>query len=118
MAAAAAGPAGAETPLVRQLLNSSSSSDRRAAARALLASGDELPAWVRAVAEYEGASGCTQRRTAVDGIVAVRHPSATAALERTVNASRRGCGTFGARDCYSCFRPAAERGLRTLQGLP
>ncbi|MBK8407754.1 MAG: serine/threonine protein kinase [Sandaracinaceae bacterium] len=118
VAAAAAGPVGAETPLVRQLLNSSSSSDRRAAARALLASGDELPAWVRAVAEYEGASGCTQRRTAVDGIVAVRHPSATAALERTVNASRRGCGTFGARDCYSCFRPAAERGLRTLQGLP
>jgi hypothetical protein len=118
VAAVAAGPVGAETPLVRQLLNGSSSSDRRAAARALLASGDELPAWVRAVAEYEGASGCTQRRTAVDGIVAVRHPSATAALERTVNASRRGCGTFGARDCYSCFRPAAERGLRTLQGLP
>lgn len=109
---------GADSPLVRQLLHASSASDRRAAARALLAMGDRLPDWVRAVAEYEGATGCTQRRTAVDGIVAVRHPSATAALERTVSASRRGCGTFGQRDCYSCFRPAAERGLRTLQGQP
>lgn len=107
--------ADADSPLVRQLLHASSGSDRRAAARALLASGDELPTWVRAVAAYEGASGCTERRAAVDGIVAVRHPSATAALERTVNASRRGCGTFGTRDCYSCFRSAAERGLRTLR---
>jgi hypothetical protein len=105
-----------ENPLVRQLLHSSSGSERRAAARALLASGDALPMWVSAVARYEGASGCSERRAAVEGIVAAQHPSATAALERTVNASRRGCGTLGMRDCYSCFRSAAERGLRTLRG--
>ncbi|MEZ4326719.1 MAG: serine/threonine-protein kinase [Polyangiales bacterium] len=104
------------SPLVRQMLHANSASDRRAAARALRASGDALPDWVAAVAAYEGASGCTERRAAVDGIVAVRHPSATASLERTVNASRRGCGTFGTRDCYSCFRGAAERGLRALRG--
>jgi hypothetical protein len=109
---------GVETPLVRQLLHASSASERRAAARALLASGNALPEWVRAVANYEGATGCAERRSAVDGIVAVRHPNATAALERTVSSSRRGCGTFGARDCHACFRPAAERGLRTLQGQP
>ena len=113
-------PAGAtdsaESPLVRQMLHSHSGSERRAAARALLASGDALPMWVSAVARYEGASGCTARRAAVAGIVAAQHPSATGALERTVNASRRGCGTLGMRDCYSCFRSAAERGLRTLRG--
>lgn len=101
--------------LVRQMLDGGRASERRTAARALLASGEDLPDWVQAVATYEGASGCSARRAAVQGLVDANHPSATASLERTVNASRRGCGAFGTRDCYACFRSAAERGLRSIR---
>ncbi len=92
---------------VSRLLDGRYRHQRRSAAEELRNAGDQVPGWVRAVADLELASSCVARRDALTRLADYAEPATLPALTR-MRETRTGCGRGRRSDCYACVREEIE----------
>jgi len=104
---------------VTVMLQGADRRDRRRAAQWIIdhEPADDVPAWIRGVAELEMARGCDSLEAAIAKIVEAGDPRALPTLHRYARSPRRGCGFLDMSDCYSCIRPELRDAIRGLEGV-
>lgn len=96
--------------------------ERREAARWLRnyrpTATEHLPAYAIAVADFEIARGCNNRKASIRRIRDLKDPRALPALQRIANTPKSGCGFLSLGDCHACIRDAVNDAVRNLKRKP
>ncbi|MCX7808919.1 MAG: serine/threonine protein kinase, partial [Deltaproteobacteria bacterium] len=101
-----------------EMLTSDRSDVRRKEAKRVLkrAKKEDVPSLVYALARFEDARECEEKRLALREVRAIQDPRALPALERLARAPRRGCGFFNLEDCWKCLRRELRATIHELRG--
>ena len=125
-----AGPAGSEDsangtglpaalePQLEQLVQGATREQRVGAARALLGHIpiDETPEYVRALAHFQLAETCVDKREPLENLQSLNDRRALPALVLNSERAKVGCGVAGSRkDCLACMRPELEALINELE---
>jgi len=97
---------------VQALIESHPAAAREAAARRVLqANPTAVPGVARELARLELARSCTDKRAALQGLLALNDSRATPALRRLSGEPATGCGPHKDQDCLACLRRELHAGL-------
>jgi hypothetical protein len=91
--------------------------ERRNAAQKILRykPADQVPSYLRVIAELETARGCKQRKSAIAQMHLHGDPRYLPTLRRYDRTSRNGCGFLGLSDCYDCIRGDVRDALDAIE---
>lgn len=105
---------------IAALMNEQSRSDRQVAANTIvMATTTPVPEYARALARFELAQGCTERRTALESIAEIGDARALPFVARLDALARTGCGRRGREDCHACTRTEVANAMHALEaGAP
>jgi len=107
------------TQAAANLMVSESRAERRAAAQEVLAHepAQEVPPYLREVAEIESTSVCRRKQPHVVALGEIGDPRALPALDRIDAQPRNGCrrGLFRRFDCYGCLRDDLAATMQVLR---
>jgi hypothetical protein len=97
---------------VQALIENHSAAAREAAARRVLQAGAQaVPGVARELARLELARSCTDKRAALQAVLALNDSHATPALRRLSGEPATGCGPHKDQDCLACLRRDLHAGL-------
>jgi serine/threonine-protein kinase len=91
--------------------------ERRNAAQKILRykPAEQVPSYLRVIAELETARGCKQRKSAIAQMHLHGDPRYLPTLRRYDRTSRNGCGFLGLSDCYDCIRGDVRDALDAIE---
>jgi hypothetical protein len=103
----------------KQLLESESTRERRAAADAILAyrPKERVPSHTRLIAEFETSRSCKARKQVIAKMQEAGDARFLPPLQRMARAPKSGCGFLSLGDCYSCVRRDLGRAITALEAL-